>query len=52
MLKKLNLKPNEVAFIDDLKENIEGAKKIGIQTIQFTNISNLRKELSNFCNID
>lgn len=51
MLKKLNLEPNEVVFIDDLKENIEGAKKIGIQTIQFTNIGNLRKELSNFCNI-
>lgn len=52
MLKKLNLEPNEVVFIDDLKENIEGAKKIGIQTIQFTNISDLRKKLSNLCNIE
>jgi putative hydrolase of the HAD superfamily len=52
MLKKLNLKPNEVVFIDDLKENVEGAKKVGIQAIQFTNTSNLRKELLNLCNIE
>lgn len=51
MLKKLDLESNEIIFIDDLKENIAGAKKIGIQAIQFTNISELRKELLNFCNI-
>lgn len=52
MLKKLDLESNEIIFIDDLKENVEGAKKIGIQTIQFTNVNDLREELLNLCNIE
>jgi len=34
--KKLELKPEECLFIDDQLKNIEGAKKAGLETIQFT----------------
>ncbi|HWS49295.1 MAG TPA: HAD family phosphatase [Candidatus Methanoperedens sp.] len=33
LLKKLNLKPSEVLFIDDARINIKSAQKIGINTI-------------------
>jgi len=33
---RLNLKPKECLFIDDLIENIEGAKKVGFATVHFT----------------
>ncbi|CAD5215535.1 unnamed protein product [Bursaphelenchus xylophilus] len=34
VLQKLNLKPNECVFIDDLPNNVEGASKLGINAIQ------------------
>jgi len=34
--KKLKLKPEECLFIDDQLKNIEGAKKAGLEAIQFT----------------
>jgi len=37
MLNKLKVRPNESIFIDDFVENIEGANKIGMNTILFKN---------------
>lgn len=36
-LENLRLKPNEVVFLDDLKDNIEGAKEMGIPAIEVHN---------------
>ena len=47
-LKKLDVKPEEAIFIDDREIHIEGAKKLGINTILFTNAENLTKELQIF----
>lgn len=37
---------NECLFIDDLEENIEGAKKVGLHTVHYQGIEHLKKELS------
>ncbi len=44
-LKKLGLKPAEVVFIDDIKENIKGVNKIGIRGVLFKNNNQLFKDL-------
>ncbi|HUW43719.1 MAG TPA: HAD family phosphatase [Bacillota bacterium] len=44
-LKRLKVRPNEAIFIDDLKENAEAAKKLGIHGIHFKNNNQLRKDL-------
>jgi FMN phosphatase YigB (HAD superfamily) len=41
----IELKANEILFIDDLKQNIEGATIFGFDTIQFTNWQNVNNEL-------
>ena len=40
-----NVNPTESVFIDDLIENIDGAKKIGINGIHFTGIEALSESL-------
>jgi len=45
VLKKTGLKPQETVFIDDKKENIFAANKIGINGILFENYSGLKKDL-------
>jgi len=35
-LNRLGVAPNEAVFVDDLPENVEGAKNVGMQAIQFT----------------
>ncbi|MCL5008425.1 MAG: HAD family phosphatase [Candidatus Marsarchaeota archaeon] len=37
ILKKMHMKPKEVAYIDDRLENVRGAAKIGIVAIHFKN---------------
>jgi len=44
-LRKLKLKPSETIFIDDLTEYINAARSLGIKSIQFKNISQLKKEI-------
>jgi len=44
-LKKLKLKFNECIFIDDIKENLIPAKRLGMKTIHFKNNSQLLQEL-------
>ncbi len=43
VLQDRNLKPSETLFIDDLEANILGAKKLGINTIHFTEGMQLEK---------
>ena len=44
-LQRLNLPPEECIFIDDRKENLAAAKKLGLGTIHFKSASHLKKEL-------
>ena len=48
LLKKLGEKPENCLFIDDSEKNIDTAKSIGLNTIQFKNPEELRKELTTF----
>jgi len=41
----MNLKPEEVLFIDDNAKNIEVAKSLGMQTINYIDYKSLVKEL-------
>lgn len=43
LLKKLNLKPSEVLFIDNREYNLNPAKKLGIQTLLYKNNKQLFK---------
>lgn len=45
ILKKYNLKPEKTVFIDDRKENCEGAEKAGIRAIQFQSFKQAAAEL-------
>lgn len=40
-INQLNINPNDALFIDDNKKNIEGACKLGINTIHFKRIEDL-----------
>lgn len=48
ILNRLGVQPEEAIFIDDRAMHIEGAKKLGINTILFTNAENLTKKLQNY----
>jgi epoxide hydrolase-like predicted phosphatase len=45
VLKKMKANANEAIFIDNLQRNVEGARKVGIHSIRFTNCSALIKHL-------
>ena len=45
VISKLKYKPNECVFIDDKKENIRRAKKIGINGILFRDIKQVKRDL-------
>jgi epoxide hydrolase-like predicted phosphatase len=47
-LERLGVKPEEAVFIDDFNENIEGARKQGINTIHFKNRDQALLELNHF----
>jgi len=50
MLKIARCKPEEMLMIgDSLKDDVIPSKKLGINSIQFKNISQLKKELKSFC---
>ena len=44
-LKMAGVEPQEAVFIDDLKENVEGARKVGITALHYTGSAALKKEL-------
>ena len=45
LIKKYRINPQESIFIDDTKENIESARKLGFKAIFFTNSKDLRNKL-------
>ena len=45
LLGKIDLKPEECVFIDDLDSNIESAKRVGIKTILYKNNEELKLAL-------
>ncbi|MBI5390607.1 HAD family phosphatase [Candidatus Woesearchaeota archaeon] len=46
VLKKIKANPNECVFVDDKEINLIAAKGLGIQTILFRNINQLKEELA------
>ena len=46
-LQKIDSKPSETFYVDDLQENVDAAIKIGMHGILFTSASVLEKELKN-----
>jgi len=42
---RLGVQPEEVVFVDDVVENIEGARKIGMQGVRFLNPHQVLEEL-------
>lgn len=44
-LKLARSRPEEAVFIDDLPENIEGARKVGMHGIVFKDVGDLRRKL-------
>lgn len=46
-LKRAEAPPEECIFIDDMEENIKGAKKIGIDTVLYGTQTDLKAELRN-----
>lgn len=45
LLDKLGTAPEETLFLDDKLENIEAARRLGIQGIQFSTVEQLRQDL-------
>ncbi len=45
LIEKYNLLPEECIFFDDLSINVEGAKKVGMNAIQFTTALQCEKDL-------
>ena len=48
ILKKIDFVPEQILFIDDKESNIELAKKLGINVLQFTDYNQLKKDLKRF----
>ena len=46
-LNELEMIPDEVIFIDDRSENVEGAESVGIKSFVYFNNDQLKKELGN-----
>lgn len=44
-LEKLGLAPQEALFIDDRIVNVEAAQKVGLKTVHFASVEQLRKDL-------
>lgn len=47
ILKKFQLQPDEVIYVDDKESNLEPAKQLGMQTILFASSEDLRQQLIN-----
>jgi epoxide hydrolase-like predicted phosphatase len=50
-LQGLDVKPGEAIFIDDFKENVEGARAVGMQAIQFQDPAKVIVELKEILHI-
>jgi putative hydrolase of the HAD superfamily len=49
VLMDLGCAPKDVVFIDDRKENVEGAISVGMRALHFRCVDQIRRELSTFC---
>jgi epoxide hydrolase-like predicted phosphatase len=47
-LRRLNVKPSEAIFIDDMEVNVKGARKVGITAIHFKGINGLIRDLKRY----
>lgn len=47
LFQKLNLKANEVAFVDDTSQSLEGAEEIGYMPVLYKNNETLKNDLFN-----
>lgn len=45
VLNKINAKPNECVFIDDLEKNVRAAVRVGVKGIVYKNFKQLKNEL-------
>ncbi|MBI2676833.1 MAG: HAD-IA family hydrolase [Candidatus Yanofskybacteria bacterium] len=48
VLNSIGVAPDKVFVIDDLKENVDSAKALGMHGAVFTNVKELKKELNSF----
>jgi HAD superfamily hydrolase (TIGR01509 family) len=46
----INQKPEEIVFIDDVKDNTQAAHKAGLKTIVYTDVENLVQEFKKLTN--
>ncbi len=46
ILKKMNLSPEQIIFVDDKQENLDTANGLGINTVLFVNNKELKKEFA------
>ncbi len=49
VLEKIGAKPEECVFVDDLQVNIDAANELGIKSILYTNLDQLKED---FCNLN
>jgi len=45
LFEKFNLTPESCLFIDDLQKNVDGARELGVQSILFKDLDQLKSEL-------
>jgi putative hydrolase of the HAD superfamily len=48
LLKKFRVKPNEVVFCDDQRNNLVASKKLGLKTVFYQSFPQFKKELLNY----
>jgi putative hydrolase of the HAD superfamily len=46
VLKKIKAKPEECIFVDDLRQNVAAANKIGIKSFLFVNVDKLKSDMA------
>lgn len=45
MLERFSLRPEDTVFVDDVEENVQAARNLGIHALQFTGAQDLRDDL-------
>jgi FMN hydrolase / 5-amino-6-(5-phospho-D-ribitylamino)uracil phosphatase len=46
VLEKLGCRPEALVFVDDREDNCEGARRLGIEAVRFTDVPTLRRRLA------
>ena len=44
--KKYNVKPKEILYIDDLQQNLDDPKQLGVKIILYKNFNQIKKEMN------